>query len=642
LDKRLLIALPLCLLILFGYNYFFGPKPRPPGTGNTAPGTAAAADARPAEPEPGGAETADELPETLPRVAEREERTLEVFRGDRNAPEKPGTFRAVFTNKGAGLVELRTGQYYDRAGLSDEEKKDWRHWVPLVGNPDENATQRPISFELRTLQNSAALATAPLETELWQMQLLGDAADPRGVEFTLAPGTGVTFVKRFLFVPGQNRLVVELELANDSLQQSGPKTFELVPAGWVSADSGDSYYPEPQAVAGARTSSGIEVESIPRDPSAEELRGSLSGTRSIAFVGVHSKYFALLMLPQASSPSAIVGASWRRVRDEDWAKLHAGEPLRQIVADAQFELPLPAVGQRSKVAFDVYAGPKDPDALAAAHPDLRALHDWDLGWVRVIAAPLLFLLNVFHALCSSWGVAIILLTLLVRLVLFPINRRSQTAMSRYAAKMKRLQPKIDELKKRFERDPSKLRAEQARLMQQEGAFPPLGGCLPLFLQIPVFIGLYRALGISFDLRQASFMGWIPDLALPDRLLRIDLPLPFFGTIEYLNILPPLMVGLWIWQQKMMPMPADEQAARMQKMMMFMPVMMGVFLYNYAAGLSLYMITQSALGIFETKVIRKYWPVDDKEQPKKQTGFWSKMIALQEQAERQRRGTGKRA
>ena len=167
-------------------------------------------------------------------------------------------------------------------------------------------------------------------------------------------------------------------------------------------------------------------------------------------------------------------------------------------------------------------------------------------------------------------------------------------------------------------------------MQEEGAFPPLGGCLPMFLQIPVFIGLFAALRSSFDLRQADFAFWIEDLAVPDQLLRIGLHLPLIGAIEYLNVLPILMVVLWIWQQKGMPMPADEQAARMQKMMLWMPVIMGFFLYHYAAGLSLYMITQSALGIIEQKVIKKLWPLDDVERPKKKSGFMARLMEMQQQ------------
>ncbi|MBK7877927.1 MAG: YidC/Oxa1 family insertase periplasmic-domain containing protein [Planctomycetes bacterium] len=661
MDKRLLIALPLCFLILFGWQYLFGKKPEPRPT--PAAGQAAAVDGatgnaptssiageRGAAPTdsnaPVAAETAkDAAGNDLARVADTEvrEEVLEVGK-----PGQPGCYRAVFTNKGAGLVELRNGAYVDRAGYSPAEMEDWRHWVPIAGNTSSVAKDRPLSFALRTQPNSDHLRRASLEEELWQMKVLETDGVRSGIEFTLAPGTGVTFTKRFRFLPGKNQLVLELELANDALAtQSGVRTFDLTPSAWMVADSGDSYYIEPQAVAGWREKPAADVEcnSIPRDPSGGELAGVLASAppgsgSEIAYVGVHSKYFTLLLAPAKDGPKSLVGAGWRKVRDNVVAAKDPEHAYTQIVADTQVELALPRQGERTKLVFDVYAGPKEPDALAAASADFASLHRYDLGWVRVISAPLLSLLKLFHWLCSSWGVSIILLTLLVRLILFPVNRRSQTAMARYTAKMKRLQPKIEELKKRYESDPSKLRTEQARLMQQEGAFPPLGGCLPMFLQIPVFIGLYKALGISFDLRQEPFMGWIHDLSLPDQLVAIDLHLWPFGLIPYLNILPPIMVALWIWQQKMMPAPADEQAARMQKMMMFMPLMMGVFLYNYAAGLSLYMITQSGLAIIEMKVIRKYWPIDDKDVPPKKDGFFAKMIALQEQAEAQKRARGR--
>jgi YidC/Oxa1 family membrane protein insertase len=234
--------------------------------------------------------------------------------------------------------------------------------------------------------------------------------------------------------------------------------------------------------------------------------------------------------------------------------------------------------------------------------------------------------------------AIILLTLFVRLVLFPLNRRSQTAMAKYQSKMKRVQPRIEELKKRFEKDPARLRQEQAKLMQEEGAFPPLGGCLPPLLQIPIFIGLFKAVGVSFDLRQEPFLGIVRDLSLPDQLLPLGVELPLVGSS--FNVLPPLMVVMWILQQRSMPRPTEEQALMMYKMMMWMPVVMGVFLYNYAAGLSLYMITQSTLGIVEIKVIKKYWPLDDKEEPKKD-GFFSKLMkAQQEKMEEMQKARGK--
>jgi len=346
------------------------------------------------------------------------------------------------------------------------------------------------------------------------------------------------------------------------------------------------------------------------------------------------------------SRAALIGASWRRLRDDAWARENPGEAdraRRQIVADLQLELALPPIGESRAWDFDLYAGPKDRAALEQAWPDHAVIPQQDLGWSNAVSSVLLVVLNGLHWVTRNWGIAIILLTILVRGALFPINRRSQTAMARYATKQKRLQPRIDEIKKKHANDPARQRQEQAKLMQQEGLFPPLGGCLPMFVQIPVFFGLYRALGVSFDLRQAAFLGWIKDLSLPDRLLEINLNthLPFIGTIQYLNVLPPIMVALWIWQQRGMPLPADEQAAKMQKMMMWMPVMMGFFLYNYAAGLSLYMITQSSLGVLEQKVIKKYWPVDDRELPTKKTGFMARLMEAQEQQMKKMQGRPQR-
>ena len=240
------------------------------------------------------------------------------------------------------------------------------------------------------------------------------------------------------------------------------------------------------------------------------------------------------------------------------------------------------------------------------------------------------ILSFFHGIAGNWGVAIVLLTLFVRLALFPFNRRSQTAMARHATKMKRIQPRLNELKEKHAKDPRKQREEQARIMQEEGAFPPLGGCLPIFVQIPVFFGLFSALRTNFDLRHARFTGWINDLSEPDRFMRLGWNVPLLD-MEYLNVLPPLMVVLWIVQQRVMPKPTDEQALRMQKMMMWMPILFGFFLYNYAAGLSLYMITTSAFGILEQTVIKKIWPIDDAEQPKKKGGFMDRLAKMQEQA-----------
>ncbi len=419
----------------------------------------------------------------------------------------------------------------------------------------------------------------------------------------------------------------ELDLENAALEASpGVREFVLTPCACIPAEAADRWTREPQAIAYSRgkgdTTTSAEIQGT--DERGTKIAGSFPVEEPLSFLGVYNKYFAVLLHgSDEASRATLIGASWRGLRDEGWARAHPEQSAaawRQLVADAQLRLVLPPTGEKRTFQYDLYAGPKERTRLEAAWPDHSKLIEKDLGFFNGIASLLLAVLGFFERLTGNWGVAIILLTISVRLLLFPVNRKSQTTMARYQSKMKRLQPRIDEIKKRYAKDPTAQRQEQAKLMQEEGA---------------VFIGLFAALRSSFDLRHAPFGLWIHDLAVPDRFVRIGLQLPFLGSIEYLNLLPLLMVVLWIWQQKGMPMPADEQAAKMQKMMLWMPVMMGFFLYNYAAGLSLYMITQSGLGIIEQKLIKKIWPLDDAERPRKKNGFMARLMEAQQQQMKQR-------
>ncbi len=659
MDKRLFIVLPVCLVIVIGWQLVWS-KMHPPPPRPLNPPAAASSTGAPAAPGTAPA-PAGESPKAAPapisaveRAEKEETRTLLVGEAGQR-----GSYRAVFSNRGGALVELQLGDFQDRAGLSEAEKADPAHWTRLLTSIDSQSG-KTRSFLLRPTASGSDLAPTPLDDELWTMKLLGDEARPSGIEFRLAPGTGVVFVKRFRFRPGTYEL--EFELALENVAREGAESrvgFVLTPAACMPPESADQYYIEPQAIAAARTqdSEVPAVLSKARDDTGRELSGPFSIERPpLAYAGVQNKYFAVLLRgvdTDANARESLRGASWRLLRDEAFAREYpadAAKSWKQVVTDVQLELVLPVKGQSKSWSYRLYAGPKERATLDAAYADHAQLTRHDLGFFNGIASVLLGVLGFLHGLARNWGVAIILLTLLVRALLFPINRRSQTAMARYQSKMKRIQPKIEELKKRYADDKSKLNQEQAKLLQAEGAFPPLGGCLPMFLQIPVFFGLFAALRVAFDLRQASFL-WIPDLSLPDHTIPLgwNYVIPVLGwDMHYFNILPPIMIAMWIWQQRGMPMPADEQAAKMQKMMMWMPIVMGVFLYNYAAGLSLYMITQSGLGVFEQKFIKKHWPPDTTEQPAKKGVIGRMMERAQEaqkEAERLKRqrddGRGKR-
>lgn len=658
MEKRLLVAITLSVLVLVLWNVL-GPKPPP----RTPPATTPVVSNEAAQEE-----TAAKAPQPAPIstvVADDEERTLQI---DIGAPGEVGAYRALFSNRGGRLVELKVKSYVDRVGLSEEERADPEHWTSLVRSVTSSGAPSG-SLLLRSDISSKDLEREPFERALWKMKPYPDAANPRGVEFELAQGSGLRIVKRAVFEPGSYRLRVDLELHNDALPGERALGFLFSPAEVMPLESGDTFYVEPQSVAAGRTAEGArrrdstspKLAAKQRDDKAGPLSGALEiPGDDISFAGVHNKYFAMLLRGADLDATATMrSARWRHMADDDAARKDpslVGANWSFMATDVVLELRAPIAGSSRKYQYIVYAGPKQPDLLIADHADHQVLLEYDragtccvpIPFVTSIANGLTWLLVMLHKLTSNWGVAIILLTLMVRAALFPVNRKSQTAMARFQKRMKKLQPQIDEAKKKFEGDPAKQREAQQKLMTQHGMIPPLGGCLPMFVQIPIFFGLFSALRTAFELRQQPFMLWMNDLSKPDRLLDIGLNthLPLIGTIEHFNLLPILMVVLWVWQQALMPKPTDEQQAQMQKMMMFMPVVMGFALYNYAAGLSLYMITQSGLGIVENTWIKKLWPIDDSEPPEteKKEGFLQRLMKRAQEMQRLKdghdRGRGK--
>ncbi|MBN2373293.1 membrane protein insertase YidC, partial [bacterium] len=185
---------------------------------------------------------------------------------------------------------------------------------------------------------------------------------------------------------------------------------------------------------------------------------------------------------------------------------------------------------------------------------------------------------------GNWGAALIVLAALINIVLYPLTTKRYLESAR---NMQALQPKINELKEKYKDDPKKM--NQAMLdLYKEHKINPLGGCLPLLLQMPIFIALYRTLIVSIELKGAQFL-WMKDLAVPDRLFKMPLPPPF----DYFNLLPILMAGAMFLQQKNTQKAAPKQADKtQQQMMVMMPLIFGVIFYNFASGLVLYWLTST--------------------------------------------------
>jgi YidC/Oxa1 family membrane protein insertase len=232
-----------------------------------------------------------------------------------------------------------------------------------------------------------------------------------------------------------------------------------------------------------------------------------------------------------------------------------------------------------------------------------------------VARAMLVVLHFFHDIVGNFGIAIIMLTVCVRGLIFPISYKQTKNMAR----MQALKPELDRITEKYKTDMQKRSAAMQELYRKNN-INPLGGCLPLFLQLPIFIGLYRSIMIDAHLRQAPLFGnwthWVSDLTAPDMLYNWSWLMPdfvnngvgLFGLGPYFNLLPFITVSLFFVAQKLsMPPPTNEQAAMQQRMMKYMNVFILLMFYRSASGLCLYFIVSSLWGIGERKLLGRNQP-----------------------------------
>ncbi|WP_034296167.1 membrane protein insertase YidC [Herbaspirillum sp. RV1423] len=243
-------------------------------------------------------------------------------------------------------------------------------------------------------------------------------------------------------------------------------------------------------------------------------------------------------------------------------------------------LPLGSIAPGASVTMDahLYSGPQESKVLETTAPGLELVKDY--GWLTIIAKPIFWLMIHIHAMVGNWGWTIILLTVLIKLVFFPLSAASYRSM----AKMKAVTPKMTAIRERHKGDPQNMNREMMALYKTE-KINPLGGCLPIVIQIPVFISLYWVLLASVEMRGAPWLGWIHDLTAPD---------PFY-------ILPVLMAVSMFIQTKLNPTPPDPVQA---KVMMFMPIVFSVMFFFFPSGLVLYWVVNNVLSITQQWVITK--------------------------------------
>ena len=303
--------------------------------------------------------------------------------------------------------------------------------------------------------------------------------------------------------------------------------------------------------------------------------GPFTVSGQMDWVAYGGTYFMCSFLPQNGSAVSMTMSSF----GEEGVKMQLNSSLDTLQP-----------GEVKVYSYKLFFGPKKIDILKTVSPNLYKAVNF--GWFDVIAQPTLFLLNFFYDIVKNYGLAIILVTILFKAIFWPITQKGLKSMKN----MQKLQPKMAKLKEKYKGDPTKMNQEVMNLYKTYKV-NPLGGCLPMVLQIPVFFALYKVLLMCIELRHAPFMLWVSDLSAPDRLFS-DLGIPYLGGIPVLTL---LMGASMFLQQKMTPTTADPTQA---KIMLFLPILFTVMFVNFASGLVLYWFVNNLLAIFQQYMINQ--------------------------------------
>lgn len=326
------------------------------------------------------------------------------------------------------------------------------------------------------------------------------------------------------------------------------------------------------------------------------------GFAALRFGGVMDRFYANILTSTADPDQP--GKLWARRFLVD----HSQDEFKDTKAGAndfaiEGAVGLPPVdlapGASQKLDYEIYLGPKEYKRLAEIGRQRHFVMFY--GWFTIISRALNNVMRWMHDLTGNWGVAIILLTILVRLVLWPIHAKSQSTMKR----MQLLSPKLKELQEKYKDDQQKQSAEMMKLYREYGV-NPVGGCLPMFLQIPIFFGFYRVLQYAAELRGQDFL-WVKDLSMPDTVMHL------FGYP--LNPLPLIMGVTMILQMKLTPQPQATDKMQ-QRIFMLMPFFFLFICYSFASALALYWSTQNLFSIFQSRIMKLYQkdPVLEKTKP----------------------------
>jgi len=548
-EKRVLAAFALSFLMLMLWRVFFVKEPPPKPS--TKPNTAVAT--QPASQKPAAAAVpSPPLPPTLPVVEGSKTEDIVV---------ENDLYKVTFSTRGAVVENWILKRYRD----AKEAPLD------LVDDEACGKLGFPMSLKiadeaLSNKLNSALYVGTPTGTAL---------EPPVKLEFSYSDGT-VQLRKVFTFEKGYD-LNAEV-----SVVEGGH--YRPVEVTWPGGFGDHSLAP---AIINTYAMGVYGAIGNLTTVAQRKLSADRSVPAPLQLAGLEDRYFAGIFVPDSPDETFKLGRqTWTPT---DWSGKDSDKPS-PIIAQLGEE------GEKP-LAFRMFVGPKNLDVLRAQHPPLDSLVDF--GWFALVAKPLfLGLVYIYDHWVHNYGWAIVILTLLINFAMFPLKLKS----IRSAQEMQRIAPLIKSIQDKYKNvkfnDPKKGRMNEEMMnLYKEHGVNPLGGCLPMALQLPFLYGFYRVLELPIELRHAPWIWWIKDLSAPDKFHPFGFPLP---------ILPTVMVISMFLMQKMTPMTTADPSQ--QRMMMFMPVIFGIMFYNFASGLVLYFLTANMVGIAQQLLINKFMPM----------------------------------
>ena len=540
-NKNLILAMSLMLAVWLGFSILFPPVKQEQKTQTEPPpGSQAVVETtEPAmTPEPAKVPPLIE-PGTVPPVVT-----------DNSVPGREITvetdkYQAVFNTQGARLVSFKLKDYKATAA------EDAPPVQMFESGPLRYATLRTTGTEGFVLNEDARFETTSADL----VELNGDAQYE--LRFKHIAANGMQYVKTFQLLGDRYTIDTSMELVNSSATPlRGSLAFALVQR-WDENQDSDMY--DMYSFTGPATLVKEEIEEVDVDDLEE---GSVAYGSDVSWTSFQTKYFLSVVVPGAGSSERI------EIRRK-------GDAVENLIETPVITL---QPGERKNLDYLVFIGPKDAEQLKAAGHNLdKVVH---FGFFNILSQPLFLVLTFFYGYFKNYGVAIILLTVLIKIIFWPLTHKSYSSMKA----MQKLQPEMQKLREKHGSDKERLNKEMMTLYKTHRV-NPLGGCLPMLVQIPVFFALYRVLLDSIALRHAPFAFWITDLSAKD---------PYYIT--------PLLMGASMFvQQKMTPTTADPMQA---KIFMMMPIIFTFMFLNFPSGLVIYWLVNNLLTIVQQYFIHR--------------------------------------